>query len=590
MHIRFYLFLLIILLVSQKVVSQTEISLNKSSQKKIILIEQVLSDSHNLKLPSNKAIAYAEIADKLWEIDQTRAKSLFSQSIEQLLIAQNEISKEKEPDKFRDLYYGKIPRRNILNLIGERDAEFALISLYKSRPQIISETLNKYSKDAKNPLNGNIRKIPQINHHIRWELEDEQNYKLLAAKQNPNNVTKFFRESLKSGVTGKTIQFLHEQNKTNPKLANKLAEETAKQLIDLELSRKHPQNYRIFQRFFSVVSFQIARRDYQLKISEESYYKLADKISAIWLNEKWGLNISPTIFRNIERFFPERVASLRRKNAERKKIRSNQYSNSENARYNKLKLSNPTAEEILEQIDNFSGYKNSLYSLAIEKYRKQGDVESAIRLIRNTNSKSRADYKISSIYKQLAIESSRKGNTNQSFLYIDKIPRYTTKIEGLVEIAKELYKKNPEKNQGLAESFLYKGFDYLYEENETSPQINWFIKLATGFAEINPSKAFSMTESVIPKINQYNRAFRITSGFLSGSSRFSDEFFLHNSGAFNSSSNLTGKIYLDGVLSQLILKDFDRTVALINRFEFPETRLKLKLNLLVFLKRNERTQ
>lgn len=554
-------------------------------KKKVILLEQILIDASKLKLPENRAVVYSEVANNIWESDEKRARKLFSKAVDELITVQKEVQKLKNPEKYNELYYGNTPRRSILSLIATRDAEFALEQLLKSRPIIIFETLQKYSLKS---VKEYVKQSPYLGSNIEREIEDEQRLYLLAVEQNPEKSVKFFRESLKKGVSREILTFLYQLNRKKPELSNRLAEELAANLLNLELSRTNFKNYTIVLHFFQTIENSDIVNSDRLNISEKSYRALADKISAFWLIENRAFNINSREFTKIEKLFPERTAEIRSIYAERTSQISNQNISDENKKFNELKLRNPSPKEILKQVENFSSYRNSLYSLAVEKFLKRGDVEIAVNLIKETNNKNQADYKISSVYSNLALETFHKNDLNLALQWIEKTPLFTSQIQTLVTISKEVYQQNPQENKNLSETLLTKGLSYLENENETNYQKSWFLKLAEGFTEINPKRAFSMTDSIIPQINQYNRALVVTLSFKDSSNRFIDEFSFPNSGNSQGFSNLTGGIYFDGVLSKLATKDFEQTISLINKFERPEIRLYLKLNLIEYLNRINR--
>jgi hypothetical protein len=558
---------------------------NPLQKKKIKLLEQILIESSKLRLPENRAVVYSEVANNIWESDEKRARKLFSKAVDELITAQTELQKLKDPEKYNELYYGNTPRRSIFSLIAKCDAEFALEQLLKSRPTIISETLQKYSlKSAKEY----VKQSPYLESNIEREIQDEQRLYLLAIEQNPEKSVEFFRESLKKGVSRETLTFLYELNRKKPEISNRLTEEFAANLLDLELSRTNSKNYTIVLYFFQAVENSDIVNSNRLNISDKSYRALADKISAFWVKEKWASSINSREFYKIEKLFPERTNKIRSIYAEIMSQISNQNISDENKKFNELKLRDFTPEEILKEAEKFSSYRDSLYSLAIEKFLKRGDVETAVNLIKEINNKNQADYKISSIYSNLALETFRKGDLNTALQLIEKTPLFTSQIETLVTISKEVYQQNPQENKNLSETLLTKGLSYLENENETSYKKSWFLKLAEGFSEPNPKRAFSMTDSIIPEINQYNRALVVTSKFKDSSNRFIDEFSLPNSSNSQGFGYLTGGIYFDGVLSKLAIKDFEKTISLINKFERPEIRLSLKLNLIEFLNRISR--
>ncbi|MEJ7701420.1 MAG: hypothetical protein WKF71_17505 [Pyrinomonadaceae bacterium] len=152
------------------------------------LLEQILADAKNLRLPENRAFVYAKVGNALWQTDEKRARTLFQNSIADLIAAQTEAEAEKGKKEYlNNLIYGQSPRWDILHTIAARDAEFALDAMSKTRPVKIAQAISN--------LNGHIQS--QSQHYARNEVQSEQRIIAMAAEQNPQRAVKLLRESLK---------------------------------------------------------------------------------------------------------------------------------------------------------------------------------------------------------------------------------------------------------------------------------------------------------------------------------------------------------------------------------------------------------
>lgn len=87
-----------------------------------VLLEQILADAKNLRLPENRAFVYAKVGSVLWQTDEKRARALFHSSINDLITAQTDAETGKgKKEVLNNLIYGQMPRWEILNLIAVRE-------------------------------------------------------------------------------------------------------------------------------------------------------------------------------------------------------------------------------------------------------------------------------------------------------------------------------------------------------------------------------------------------------------------------------------------------------------------------------------
>jgi len=182
---KFFLFSLLLLFSFHVFGQNPDDAAKEKQERELKLLEQILSDAKNLRLPENRAYIFARVGSALWQTDEKTARKLFQNAVADLIAAQMEVQNEKVSNRqyFQALLYGQSPRQDIINFIGNRDAELALEYLEKSRPPVIAEAVQ-------NPKNDNNSMVQQ---YARGEIELEQRLMGLATDQNPQLAIKKVR-------------------------------------------------------------------------------------------------------------------------------------------------------------------------------------------------------------------------------------------------------------------------------------------------------------------------------------------------------------------------------------------------------------
>ena len=539
---------------------------NTEKQKQLQqLAEQILSDAQNLNLSENRAVVFAQVGSHLWTTDEKRARKLFQDSINELINAQN-LAENDSSENYSNygLFYGQSPRWNVLNLIASRDAEFALEVQLKSRPTSILELIAFRSLQENKP-----KKVIANQHYVVQELNMENQFKLMAAEQNPDRAVELFRKSLKSGVAYNAINFLQNLHKKSPETADKLLEETFEKLLSMSLAENDGSNdFNTMINFLTTFGNEKLEDGKSFTVSDDLLRKLANKISNHWLKLRNSYYYNESAFKIIERFYPNRLSQIVRKENEQNN------NDAEYLRYNEFTKNNPTAEDMLREAENFSSYRNTIYSQAANKLAQEGNVAEAINILNSNFISQEAKQQIAGIYQNLSSQAISKGNFEEAESLINQIPSNQQKIYSLTYLAQSIFSKNPEENKGWAISILDKA-DYLIEQpvstlNDVASKIN----IASAFIKIEPKRTFQIIEPLTQILNEYSRAQAVVSKLRNDGSSKNGEYLIENA------HNIAGTYALANVLQQLQTADFDRTMQLINGFERFETRLALKLQLL----------
>src|ERR1043165_8630570 len=104
------------------------------------VLDETIAEIGNLRLPENRAFAYAQAGRALWDDDQKGSRELFQAAAADLVAAIDAAAARKRPNRYAD--DGSINfRQQVLNTIGEKDAAFALTILERTRPAVVVRAL-----------------------------------------------------------------------------------------------------------------------------------------------------------------------------------------------------------------------------------------------------------------------------------------------------------------------------------------------------------------------------------------------------------------------------------------------------------------
>ncbi|MDQ6786613.1 MAG: hypothetical protein M3033_07310, partial [Acidobacteriota bacterium] len=482
------------------------------------LLEQILSDAKNFRLPENRAFIYAKAGNSLWQSDEKRARQFFQNSIAELIAAQAEVENEKGNNKqfLNNLIYGQSPRWEILYLIASRDADFALDALARTRPNKLVQAVSNFSPD-------NVNSPSQ--QFARNEIQNEQRLIALAAEQSPQRAIKLLRESLKKEVSYDTINLLKRIHQKDAETANQLAEEVGQKLLDTKFDESNQDSS--FMQYFlaefgqkqttpppaseSVSETHITLSETNsIKVSDQLLRDLSDKIVKFILRPNaTSFYGNENAFKVIERFFPAAVAQIR----QRQTKFQNQTGQSED--YNKLMQSDATSEELLSRAEKFPvAYQKEIYRRAAEKTAQAGNVAQAQKILTsNLPDEEEADRYLSQLNYNLANQAISQSKFDDANAIINQIPDENLRLSAFVYLANSVYQKNPKENQKWALSILEQARGLVPDAPEKFSEINSLLSLASAYAVIEPSEAFRLIESLSPTLEELLQASAVLAKF-----------------------------------------------------------------------------
>jgi hypothetical protein len=559
---RIILFSLLFLLSFGAFAQVTDEAVKEKRERELKLLEQILTDAKNLRLPENRALVFARVANAYWPTDEKLARKLFQDAVADLIAAQTEVLAEKNNKQyFQALIYGQSPRLDIINLIGTRDAELALEYLAKSRPAAINEAMQ-------NPKENSTSASQQF---ARAEVAAEQRLIGLAAEQNPQLAVKRVRESMKKDVSYETLNLLKKIYNKDPATADKLAGELFESFLNVDFS-KNQQTSDAVSYFVNDFGRPLGEGEKAIRVSEDLLRRLVLKMTNDWLgagnNQPYGYWNCMTV---IERLYPERAAQIKKKVD---KLNS-QYQNEESQEYSKLVSGETPPEEMIARAEKFQdSYRNEIYRAAANKFANNGDVAQAEKILQTNISDDQSEYYLVQLYVNLANQLASQGKFEEANNYIDRISDDYQRVTALINLANSAYLKNPKENQKLAEAILNQARGLISDTPETHLEINSIGYLATAYAPLNPDTSFRLVESLLPTLNELLQANFVLLKFRNYGGLRQGEFQMSNGG------NNLGIYNMEQTLRQLKDKDFDRTLQFANGINRLDTRIWFQLQLI----------
>jgi hypothetical protein len=533
--------------------------LKEKLRRETALLEQILLDAKNLRLPENRAFVYAKVGNALWQTDEKRARALFQNSISDLITAQTEAEAEKGKKEYlNNLIYGQSPRWDILNTIAARDAEFALDALVKTRPGKIAQAL----------LNMTGENHTSNRQYAKNEVQAEQRIIAMAVEQSSQRAVKLLRESLKKDVSYETVNLLKKIHQKDAETANQLAEEVGQKLLDTKLNEDN-QDTGFIQYFLAELGQERTEETTALKVSDRLLRDLAEKIVKFTLRPNaTSFYSNPSTLKIIEKYFPASIAQIKQKQYKFEN-QGGQYQG-----YNKLMNGEATSEELLSQAEKYPrSYRNEIYRRAAEKTAQSGNVVEAQKIITTNLSEEEAKGYLSQLNYNLATQAISQGKFNEANQLINQIPEESMRQSTLVYLATSIYQKAPEENQKWAASVLDEARALIPNEPEKTSEINALVNVAAAYAQIEPAQAFRLIESLTSPLNEYSEAAAVVAKFNDYGNFRKGEY------PMSSGNNPLGVYNLTNVLQTLKGNDFDRVIRFTNGFNRLDVRVSLLIQL-----------
>jgi hypothetical protein len=565
----------------------------EADEKVVQILDQVISDASLLRLPQNKAIVFAMAGDLYWKFDQKRSRDLFRSAAGEILSYNADVEREKRDssEMFPDFDISD-PRTQVLPLVAKNDAEMALELLLQTRPAAITEALLKASTpDAR--TGGIMIGYSPENQRVRWEIEMEQQFALLAADENPDRAIKMIKDSLAKGVSYSILQLLQKLHKKDEKKASELAGEVVRKLVDADFFRK-PDELMVAINFLQAMARDASAtgetesKNKPFRFTEAQTKELANKLVTTFLQPSNSAALSAYMSRAmplLEKLVPEKTGLLKQRQTESQKNLPIELRNAQ--RMEKVWDPNSTPEQILAEIPklNEMGRANAYRSVA-GKIAQIDDETRAKRLIDQIGDEKARTWaqeqfdsaKISRVASAGRLEEARK--------MVGTLTNKRLQIQKLVSLAQQFHSKGSEADIESAKGLMKQARSMINETPEDEDELRNLMEVVRGYATIEPDAAFRLFEPIIDQINDTVYASAILSKYNKRNRSFKNGELI-----FKANNSPLDGVLLFGYLNQIQLlgkADLARMESLANRFQRSDARTLVKLVALQGFSRDEK--
>jgi hypothetical protein len=540
----------------------------------LALLEQVAADARGLKLPENRALVAAKVGAVMCKTDEKQARKLFDEAAAGLIAAGAEgEAQTRYRQNYQGLIYGQEPRWSVLNLIGRCDASLAMDVMKRTR----TPSLEKAVADLGGWefAGGRYRSKGGMGYgsqnYAANEFQNEQRLIALAIEQDPSRTIALIRESIRHSVSHETLSLLKKLGQKDAESANRLMEEALQKLMQIDLVRNMSATDTLSY-FLYEVGHDAAPNENVLRVPESTVRAAIEKLLSFWLNPDvtafYGNNSS---FTTIEKYYPDRAARVKQKFEQRDK----QTQTPQQLEYSRLLTGEVPVDEMIGRSEKLPQYmRNDIYFRAAQKLAEAGNFEQAEKLIENYVPEDQADNLMANIVSNRFYNAIGQQKFEEANSLIDRLPDTNQKVYFLVNLANSVYQKDPEKNDKWALSILVQARAIIPDEPQTYEDFAGYFNIAAGGASVDTEGSFRMAEEIVPVLNEFANA-NATLARLRNSGNFRNGEFQITNG-----QQAFGVSGLEGVLSTLKEKDFERVVRITNAITRLDARLAYQLQLI----------
>jgi hypothetical protein len=553
----------------------------KELEKRVLdMLNQAVGDAGTLKLAQNRAIVYAIAGDLYWKFDEKRARELFRNSGNEILLANVESEKEKkaEDDPFYAVFDFSNIRNEVLPLVAKHDAELALELLVQTRTAKIAEALVKAAQPNAKQEGGYMNFNPE-QFSVRQEVALEQRFAVLAAEQNPDKAIKLIKESLEKGLSCNVLSLLQKINQKDEKKATALADDVVKKIADTDLTKK-TEDLNAAIRFLQYAVNPNApktSKEKQFKFTDSQLKDIADKLFNTFMQPSNSLQITMAMTQampGLEKFIPEKVALLKQKQTEAMKNLPPEMKRMQQQQ--KLWNPNSTPEEILADLPKLNEFeKASAYQSIGDKIAQIEDEARAKKLIEQIPDE-KARQNASEQYESAKISRTAKdGKLDEAKKLISSLSKKKTQIFQLVSLAIDFHKKGTEKDRETAVNLMKDAKALANEYPEDESELNDLMEIVKGYATVNPDEAFRIFDPIVDQINDFVQATAILSKYNRRNQNFKKGELVMKVNGYSWDGLLLFR-YIDHI--QLLGKaDLNRMSSFSDKFGRSDARIIVKL-------------
>jgi hypothetical protein len=309
-----------------------------------------------------------------------------------------------------------------------------------------------------------------------------------------------------------------------------------------------------------------------LKLEEKDLRSLANKIADFYLKATRYNTFYrfAEILPDLKKYAPAKAGALEKKETDMKKVMPESMTGYQDA----LKLfsdPNTSGEALIAEAKKYPGYqKSGFYSMGITKGLQRGEAEKIRQLLKAEPDSKQKTEALNFLNKQLSAKALKDGKLEDARALIDQAQTESAKIIMMVDLAIGFEKKNTEEDHATAVRLIREASDLVNQVPESREEVADILKVASGFAMIDPENAFSYLNNLTFMVNDLMTAYALIAKYDKRSNSFKDGEIIFTQNINPSFSNY------GEALGRLAAADFGKTANLIDQFQRSDVKVLAK--------------
>jgi hypothetical protein len=561
-------------------------------KKALAFLEQLISDSASLTLAENRVYVQAKAVELLWKHDETRARALAREVMNQIMSFNSELTPAGEQDsnlpsvQMMALRSGNIGsmRNQMVSFLSSADSKFALEFLRATRRP----------DQADGRMGGDRSQEKYLEYQLAAQV----------AGNDPQLSFQMAEELLKNGLNYQVFSILNNLRNKDPQLGARLSNEIVEKIKTTDLLTGY-DNINFANQMLNYLKSQMAQTAEAQKgvivqppssspmpNAQQAYRDVLNTYVGAALKLTSRTLVSPqeadkgrNLLRSVKGFLPDiethlpsRAVALR---AKLKEFDDALYYSPQDKYYQEYnqKMQNKSSQELIAMASTApQEVRDYIYQQAVNKSVEQGDKETARKIAReHMSNQTYANQIIAHNERQSAERAANEGKYDEALRLLAQFGLEQDKANTLARWASSALARGDEK---AGRQLLDEAREMLGGKVQTRQQLDAQGTIAVAYLKIDPDVSFELVERAIERLNEVIAAQVELNTFNGG--REGEQFM--GSGEVSNAH----AINLSYLGPELMRKDFDRTVSLLERWQLKEAKIMVSLGVLQNLLGNQR--
>ena len=565
------------------------------------LLDQIIGDAQLLRLTENRVRIQTSVADLLWNDNEGRARTLFSQAAEGVVELQR-ANESAEQNRTTNADINEVPlafnlginftrvapqlRQELIMAVARHDAQLAYQLLAMTRPaastgaanqgrsergadleerlltqiaavdpKLALQNAEQYLDKGEFPrtLGEVLAELQRKDKEAAAKLEEKMIRKLRSANfLTSNDAGSLVVRLLQPGPKVGESKIDGSNNSTQPLLAMSTYQELLGLLVDAALKTNAPAN--------ATANNQRGRGRGNAGGFGRTQQSELTPAQIEQANARRLVGNLSVLTSQIEQYLPARAVAVREKFSE--------FGMSNRPQFIFGQAPPATSTTLLSAASNAPpALQQAIYLEAAMKALDEGKPDQARQIATDHLDASRRDTVLRSVeFRQLAAKVDAS-QLDQVRTKLAGLANDNERVDLLLQLAENTRRTNPE----LAVQFVDEARQFTNKRATNYQQLEQQIKVAGGYRELDPQKSFETLEPGIIQLNELLSAASVLSGF-------EIQVFRGGELPMQSGNGLTEIVRkYSQEIGRLSLTDFDRAQTLANRFQFAEARIVARM-------------